>query len=573
MPLPYWFRVVRRTLPRTASIAALGLLVLSAAARSEPPFESIQFVRVAGGVREFPEATEPGTIQYACAERKSALEQFYAEGSLEFQPKLVRKGPGEGFCHIYYEPTVRGFRAATDDQQVQELFTAIDPVSFVVGRKPIGDTLDAVKSVLRELPRSIDVTLGVNEAFGPAFWPAATEQHFHGTHHRVTTQRTPGLMTYSWAQDYMKSGEANGETVILVPRRLYEGKADYDELIRPMLDTFQDTRYVRSKLSWEGGDLQIADDPKHPGQRILFYGDSARRYWGKDLANGEYEYVLRAEFGAQRGVDLSRFGPHADYLVSFLPGRKAVLLAEPVTDDRELAKAAAEQLAQLYGKQAPPTLEILVSLVKRLGRDETEDAEIILRLIADLRKALRTVAAKEDPELSAALTAHIERYCPDNRESCFSDNGKRTMLLSDPELLRRLADASADYTLRNLLAPAMLDLIEGQYPTEEGLNREVLLSKRIEMERLGFKVVRAPYLLSPDVNSGWPGVSYVNVLATDGLLFVPTFGLGRYEEQLVANLGKKLPGYRLIPVDSRYSLAFNGGMHCTFGMVRAVASN
>lgn len=280
---------------------------------------------------------------------------------------------------------------------------------------------------------------------------------------------------------------------------------------------------------------------------------------------------MRTEFGAERGVDLSRFGPHADYLVSFLPGREAVLLAEPVTEDPALAKAAAEQLMQLYGADAPPSLKSLVSIVKQLGVYEAEDPGVIRRLFAELRRALPAVAAGEDRELSAALTAHAERHCRNDRTSCFSTEGKQAMLASDPELLRRLADAAADYMLRNLLAPALLDLIEGQFPAEDGLNREVLEGKRIEMERLGFRVVRAPYLLSPDVNSGWPGVSYVNLLATDELVFVPTFGLGRFEEQLLAKLAKKLPGYRLIPVDSRYSLAYNGGLHCTFGMVRAPA--
>ena len=289
-----------------------------------------------GGVRQFPEATEPGTIRYACAESKQALERFFAREGLEYRPKLVRKGSGDGFCHIHYEPTIRGFRAATQYPPIQELFTEVDPLSFVVGRKPVGDSLDAARMVLQNLPRPISLTLGINGRFDRRHWPAATVQHFLGTHHRITLEQVSGTTVYCWWQDLMQPGYVNGRDLILVPRRVYQGREDYSEVIQPMLDTFQDARYVRSKLSWEGGDLQIARDPKHPGQRILFYGESTRNYWGKDLPKGEFEYVLRAEFGAERVVDLSKFGMHADYLVSFLPAHNTVLLAEPVSKSRSL---------------------------------------------------------------------------------------------------------------------------------------------------------------------------------------------------------------------------------------------
>jgi agmatine/peptidylarginine deiminase len=111
-------------------------------------------------------------------------------------------------------------------------------------------------------------------------------------------------------------------------------------------------------------------------------------------------------------------------------------------------------------------------------------------------------------------------------------------------------------------------------PGEEVVDPQKLDGKRVEIERLGFKVVRVPYLVSLDPNSVWPGVSYVNSLATDGLLFVPTFGLPQFEEQILADLTKRLRGlYQVIPVDSRYNLTYNGGVHCTFGIVRAAAGS
>ena len=40
---------------------------------------------------------------------------------------------------------------------------------------------------------------------------------------------------------------------------------------------------VRSRLSWEGGDLQFTRDPRDPRRLVLFYGSFAKPYWAETL--------------------------------------------------------------------------------------------------------------------------------------------------------------------------------------------------------------------------------------------------------------------------------------------------
>jgi agmatine/peptidylarginine deiminase len=62
----------------------------------------------------------------------------------------------------------------------------------------------------------------------------------------------------------------------------------------------------------------------------------------------------------------------------------------------------------------------------------------------------------------------------------------------------------------------------------------------------------------------------VNLLLVDKTLFVPTFGLGKAEDDIVAKLAKQLPeGHTLHPVYSRHALMYNGGVHCSFGIFRS----
>ncbi len=342
-------------------------------------------------VREFPEATEPGVIRYACADSTTALKAFFAQNGLAFHEKLVRPHQGRPICHIHYEPTVRGFRASTEDRPIRALYGAVDPMRFIADRAPNGESLDVIQFVLAKLPRPLRVELRVNERFDESHWPAALERHFPGTHHDVGLLETAGVGTHPWAQDYIKSGSVDGELKILVPRRIFEGRGEDGELHRPMLEGLQGEEFVRSKLSWEGGDLLFAKDPRDPSRLLMVYGNAAMAYWGEDLPKEDYEYVLASEFGADIAMPILGTAAHVDFLVSFLPGgsgKPVALVSRPVRDNSAILQAALSELFALYGGAPPPGLVRLRTLLHERETSPESDAESAVQDIQVLRGQL-----------------------------------------------------------------------------------------------------------------------------------------------------------------------------------------
>jgi hypothetical protein len=527
--------------------------------------DGVQLVRIEN-VREFPEATQPLAIQYACASDRALLPAFFAARGLRFEPQLVRRRQGHPFCHIHYEPTVPGFRASPEDGTISELFAAADPVSFVVRRKPTGDSLDVIKAVLKQLPQPIEVTLSTPEQFEAEHWPQALEYHFPETRHRITVLRSEAHTTHPWAQDYVKAGVADGERLILTPRRLFEGRSADGETFRPHLDAFRDGPFVRSKLSWEGGDLQFAAHPRDPEKLLLFYGASARTYWGQELDPRDYEYVLQTEFGADAAVDLSRIGLHADYVVTALPADQIALIAWPVREDFALAKAAADEMLRLFGRRAPAQLQQLARLFSDPQANALEDPQTLLKLTDALRKTLPGLPGPQDEQLSAEQIDYVSKNCPADPAACFSGEGGRALFRTHPELWRRSADATADQEEELSLVPVLLALIESQLPAAASVDLELFAAKERELRQLGFRVIRVPHLLAEF--EGWPGVSYVNHLRVGPTLFVPALGLPLVEDRIFADLRRSIgTGYQVIPIAARSSLLNNGGVHCVFGIV------
>jgi hypothetical protein len=547
------------------------VVALTMAAASATPRPTGAVERVGGvsifrieGVREFADATVAGAIRRACAQERVDLAGFFAARQAKLLPALIRRGHGFPYCHIFYEPTLPGFRASADDEPITGVFGALDPAGFIGGRKPLGDSLEILRFVLGKAPRPLHVTLTINQDYDPSYWPAAVERHFGGLPHTFETRRSRAPGTQPWAQDYLKSGWAPGVQRILVPYRLFEGKATDGEVFRPLLDGLEEGRLSRSKLSWEGGDLQFARDPRDRERLILFHGSAARAYWGKDLDVEEYAYVLRTEFGADESVDLSGLSGHADYVVTLLPRDATVLLSRPVRGDVELVRAAAQALAEAWGERAPHSMRELASFAARspLRAGEQGFRERIAAVRRDLKNADNEIGAA----LGRDLDAYTERYCP-GTDACFEGQGRKDMLKRDPSLLARALDGIADVVVRAELTPRLLGLMEGQFRTEPWPRESILDRKAKEIETLGFRVVRIPNLVAENTGA-WPGLSYANSLVLDDKIFMPALGLGEYEGRVFAELAEKLSGYDVIPVRARYALLRNGGVHCVFGLVR-----
>jgi hypothetical protein len=104
-----------RTRIRPVIAAIVLILIFFAAPR--PAAGEVYHVDIpaAGG---FPGAAAPAALSLACAERADQLARYFDSRRLPFDPALVRK-PGQARCHIYYEPTIRGFRAHPDSAPIQ----------------------------------------------------------------------------------------------------------------------------------------------------------------------------------------------------------------------------------------------------------------------------------------------------------------------------------------------------------------------------------------------------------------------------------------------------------------------
>lgn len=549
-----------------------GLLVASSLLGGVPPESAaggqVELLRIEG-VREFPEATEPGAVQYACAADASALAAFFATQELPFVNDLVRKYKGRKACHIHYEPTVRGFRALTDDRPITGFISGIHPDDFVADRKPVGDSLAVVKSILERATEPLDVTLTIVEDYGAANWPSALERHFPNTRHQIQLVRSDAEDTHPWGQDYVKAGSVNGELRLLTTRRLYEGRATDGDRFLPLLNAFSDGRYVRSKLSWEGGDLQFSRDPRDPSKTILFYGSTIRDYWGAELRPREFGWVLQVEFGADSVVDISHIGPHTDYLVAFPPEGGLALVSEPVRNDFLLARSIILELQKLYGRRSPKELEGSLGILTRIetGGGEQAIAEM-LRQLDLLREELPLIPLDVDPQTDIEMTAHIASHCSDDVRECFTPEGRRTLFNTNKDLLRRLVDLKIDQEAEERVHWQLLNLLESQLPMGGALIDDQLARLAQTLKGRGYRVVRIPYLFADRQTRGWPGVSYVNLLAMGMQLYTPAFGLGKAEESYFAQMRKKLPGYEIVPLDARMGVASNGGIHCIFGIIR-----
>ena len=511
----------------------------------------------------FPEAIEDDALAFACAEDPAALAGFFAEKRLPFEPTLVRGWEGHKACHIYYEPTLKGFRASRDNAPIQGLYVTIQPTNFFARSAIPGYNLEIAKTVLGRLPRGAQVRVGVAGHFDEEFWGPAVESHFGGLPHEFSFFATDSETMQPWAQDHMKAGQLNGQPRTLSPRRLFEGEAEQGEQTRGLLTRLGQNGFVRSKLSWEGGGIQFVANPKNPSQTIMAVG--LRRYWGPALTEAEYVYVLRVEFGADLVLNLNPTGAHADYVTAFFPQDQTVLVSTIVQNNADLARAAAFELLDSFGDQKPPELRRLASLLAEWAGSLTGRPLPLVNAISAAQAVLDRPLPENDPKLDVLVRSYVVRNCPGNPGACFA--AANEMLRKDPELLRRASTHVVGLEARAELRQVLLGVISDQLSPAIPKEQATLDQAAKQLEAWGFRTVRVPHLTS----GGELRISYVNGLLFDRRFFMPSLGLGRFEERLAAALRDDLQGrYEIIPVDAQRVLAMNGGLHCVFGITREI---
>jgi hypothetical protein len=562
------------------AVLGVGLLVLIAVPASPQAPGAPQIPRAEIELRPVPhgagyeQAAAPQALQFACAASVPALEPFFARHGVPFDRRLVREQGGRG-CHIFYEPTIRDFRAAPENLPVAELFFDLETLNFLTLRtERFGDALDITKTILGKVSRPLAVTLGVAFTQDEALYGQALALHFPRTPHRIRLRNYAVESGNPWVQDYLKAGRAGASEKILVTRRLFEGRAADGELFRPMLDLLREERFVRSKLSWEGGDLQFVLDPKNPEKNVLFYGDSAKAYWGDSLTPAEYEYVLKLEFGADRAVDLSKLVPHVDYFVTFLASENIALVSQPVTENYDAARAALDILLRHYDPLVPAELQELDRLFATRQRAFHDDLDAVRQSLARAKESSPDWPLFEDGNLSLQLEQYLTKNCAGAPEECLAGSGLRRLLNTDLPLARRWVSEALRSRTAAHLVPRLLSVIESQLPGFRIETQPRIDAAAAAIESLGFRVIRVPRLGGDrSLAVPWSGISYANAALIDNQFFVPEFGLGKFEQDFFERLREQIPQrYEVVPVYARHMMLFNGGTHCVLAFVRRPAA-
>jgi hypothetical protein len=560
----YGWRDIAEINPVPAAVRGLIAAAAWTAALSGPCQAAVELTAVPPSAR-WPGSTEPQALRLACSQAVGELEQLFARDGLPFRQDLVRRADGRA-CHVFYRPTLPGFRATPDDDPITEILFDSDPLLYLATRRNHGEPLGAMREVLSRIRRPLDVGILIHRVHDASAYEAATRRNFAGTPHRITLLDRGVERNFWWVQDYLKSGTSARGRTILVPYRIFEGSPETAAAFEPLLARLsRQDRVVRSRLSWEGGDLQFTRDPRDARRLVLYYGTFAKPYWAETLTQGEFEYVLSLEFGADRAVDLSGLAPHVDYFVSFLPREKAALVSVPMSGDLGIARAAADALLARFGRRAPATL---VELRRSLSPPDP-DLSRARALLERARQEQPDWAFGTDPGVPERMKSLVARACPEERD-CFSAANQLRMVDTDPASFEEWIHAVQYARDEGAIMTAHLDLVESQLDRiPEDLRRRTV-EKLAELEAMGFRVIRIPaFRVDLRGRRDWPGISYVNGLVVDEQIFLPRFGLGEVEDKLFREVGAQLPrGYSIVPIDAQRVLIRNGGLHCLAGLVR-----
>jgi hypothetical protein len=516
----------------------------------------------------WPEATESGALSLACSRSVEELEDLFSHDGLPFRRDLVRTA-GERRCHVLYRPTVPGFRASPDDDPIREILFDSDPLLFLATGPNRGEPVGAMREVLGRIRRPLDVGILIHRTHDDAAYARAVERGYGDTPHHVRLIERGVERSFWWVQDYLKSGTSPRGETLLVPHRIFEGRPGNGEAFAPLLDalSLQD-RVVRSRLSWEGGDLQFTRDPRNPRRLVLYYGDFVKPYWGQSLTPEEYAYVLSLEFGADQAVDLGGLAPHVDYFVCFLAREKTALVSVPRSGDLEVARSAVEALLARLASRPPPVLVVL----RRSLSSPDPDRRRAAGLVEQARREQSGWEFDVAPGLADRMKPLVAAACPGEAD-CFSPAGQLRLVEEDPALFAEWVHAVQLAKDGQAIITAHLDLALSQLePVPEDVRRRTL-EKIAELEALGFRVIRVPaFRVNLTRPRDWPGVSYVNALVVDRQVFLPRFGLGEVEDRIFREVGAQLPaGYSVVPVFAQSVLVRNGGLHCLTGLVRSPA--
>jgi hypothetical protein len=518
----------------------------------------------------YPDAVAPGALNWACARGDAQLQSYFAERSLPMLPDLVQARDGLR-CHILFEPTVRGFRALPEQARVSGLWISPNTVSLLSGRQEvIGDSLDVARQMLKTIRRPLDVTLLLSGSdVSESYQRQSVQRNFPGTAHRIEVHRTTGLDGDPWVQDFLKAGSVGAEPWMLIPRQAFEGDPGNGSKYRPLLDSLNGPRTARSKLSWEGGDLQFTVDPSDPKRLMMLFGLSAKRYVHESISFAEFAYLLQLEFGVDRAVYLGDLTPHVDYLMTILPNDPVALVSEPVCGSLRLARAAMDELLSRFVQGVPAELVALNEALK--GAEGPSRRAAMVQVVQAARRAEPGWRRQFDQQAMQLIRTHQASHCPADPDGCLQGKELEILGRDHPDLLRTWVRAAHFAANEAIGAVRLLQIIESQVSECDQTLQAGFDKSAAALASVGYTVVRVPWVPGTAERAmPWAGISYVNGAVVDHQVFVPAFRLGAVETAWFAELKAKLPkSYRVVPVDARYLLMTNGGVHCALALERS----
>ncbi len=515
---------------------------------------------------DFPDAAAEGVLKLACSANESALRSHFESRGLAFDSTLVRRESGRA-CHVYYEPTVPGFRASPDDHPVRKAYVSIDSLALLAGRKErFGDSLDAARLILHKLDKPIDISFSLSSDQPVSKLREAIGRDFPPARYRINTHGSSSEQFAPWMQDILKPGAAYGKPRVLVTRRLYEGSPELGNQTLSAITAFQRGPFSQSKLSWEGGDLQFAQHPLESGKIVLFYGESAKRYWGQDLSDPEYAYVLQTEFGADQAIPVIEPNHHVDYLQAFIPSARTALVAEPLCGDEKAARSLLAVLEDSYTPD-PPELTNLATMVRGFRKKEWSLVRV-QQTLSDARASHSRWPAN-NPAQMAAITAFAREHCPADPRQCIMGPSLQMLLDNHRDLFNTWITEATRRRSLEMLPARLIDAIENLVTGCDSGQQERARRRAATLAQLGFHVIRVPWLTGGD---DWAGISYANSALIGNTLFVPEFGLST-EAAWFDALRSELPAsIHVTPVPSRFLLLMNGGVHCLMAYGREPAA-
>lgn len=517
----------------------------------------------------FEDAVKPGALYYACAQNANSLMNYFSQNDAPFQPDLTQQSR-DGVCHIWYTPTIPDFRAHAESDPIDELVFTLDARSYLVPTETrLGGSLDIAKAAASRPFGPRVVRLQTKAELEPARRHHAVARHFGAQSTRVVLHHQPMEQPSAWTQDYIKSGAASNRSAVLIPRHSYEGDPANGPKLDPLLDSMEQPLWIRSHLSWDGGDLLLARDPGDLSKLVLYFGDAAKRYWGNGLSVEEYGYVLMREFGADESVYVGEIASHVDYALNFLPDGKTAVLAAPVTANFHLSRSALALLIKNHGQ-----LPVLAELQRLHAAPDDQVLASRQAITASLKDALAAHPQWPRPlDVNTLREAerYAERYCPHDHTQCSTTQGLKALLERDPDLASRWTAAASRVVADSMLPNALLGIIASQIAEPDQARLALLSRLKAVLEGRGFRVVHGPVIGGGRISLvPWAGISYVNFLALGPELLTPMLGLGDPEMQLLQRFQEALsPAHRVVAIYARAVLVRNGGIHCVAGIRRS----